>query len=211
MTVQTRVETIDRDIEALISDELSPKAASRHLAGLARLARDEALRVNRAALGREPAYETFVDGRAGAAEETVKVPGRIVYEFDVGLAMLREIEDLLVAASPVESGRYAKSFRMFVDGVEVLSGAEMPAVEEEVVFLNVQPYARKIERGQSDQAPDGVFQAVALVAGRKFSNVASVKFTYRSFVDGEVMSGGGASARKAAQVNRTPAIVVRLR
>lgn len=227
MAVRTRIEAIDRDIAVFLDEDLSPEAQGRLFAEAAREARDEALRTNRAALGRETAYTTFVDGRVGASEDAAKLPGTIAYEFDVGTDMLAEIGDLLVKASPARSGRYARSFKIFVDGAEKPTGAPLPEDAEEVLFLNVQPYARKIERGQSDQAPDGVFQAVAAIAMSRFGNFASVKFTYRSLQEsgvvsyipaprvrgskGRFVSGPRSEARTRERETRTPALLIRLR
>jgi hypothetical protein len=47
------------------------------------------------------------------------------------------------------------------------------------VFINTQPYARKLEKGASSQAPDGVYQSVAVLASRRFGNIAKVRFGYR--------------------------------
>ena len=86
------------------------------------------------------------------------------------------------------------------------------------MFLNTQPYARKIEgyRGlggvvhrapSSPQAPDGVYQAVATLAQRKFGNVAKITFSYRTAIGGEIIGGKAGDRSKL----RNPAIVVRLR
>jgi len=75
------------------------------------------------------------------------------------------------------------------------------------VFLNIQPYARKIERGQSSQAPDGVYQAVATLAQRRFGNVAKITFSYRTAIGGAIIGG-----RKGDRSDlRNPAIIVSLR
>ena len=217
MAVKTRVETVDRDFAVLIREDLSPEAQAKQFAMFARTVRDQAIDQNEAVLGRKPTYTTSVDGRIGATEETVKVPGRIVYEFDIGTTILAEIGDMLVLNSPVLTGKFARSFKMFVDGTEYIPGEAMPVVQEEIVFLNIQPYARKIEGTpnrppQSDQTPDGVFQAVAIMAQRKYGNVATVRFTYRAFVEGGVMNyGGGSNSRRVEQQARVPAIVVRLK
>jgi hypothetical protein len=47
-------------------------------------------------------------------------------------------------------------------------------------FVSTVPYARKIERGLSPQAPDGVYQVVAVLAQKRFGNVARIRFSYRA-------------------------------
>jgi hypothetical protein len=174
-----------------------------------------------------------VDGRKGAALESVKPDGIIVTEFSLIDDVLEWIGDMLVKGSPVKTGRYSESHILFADGVEVEPGAALPEAEE-YVYLNVQPYARKIERGLSPQAPDGVYEGVAAMARSRFSNIARIRFTFRAYLDGgmtgyiptgtswhrnrEKKAGikgrfaatplPGADARARERANRQPAIVV---
>ena len=89
------------------------------------------------------------------------------------------------------------------------------------MFLNAQSYARKIERGQSSQAPDGVYEAVAAMAARRFGNVARIRFGFRSVQEGALVPNAEVSAlrrdlgrRGASEVvkrereTRQPAIIV---
>jgi hypothetical protein len=199
MPISTRVESIDRDLSLLLGDDLSPEGRSAALAAFARQANEDALRQNEAAIGRRPAVRRVVDGRVGAAEESVKPGGMIAYEYDLVADMLTYIGDLLVAHSPVLTGTYARSFLIMVDGAPHEPGAPLPPSAQDIVIVNTTPYARKVEGApgrppQSDQAPDGVFQAVAMLATSRFGNVAAIKFTWE---------GSGDS--------RTPALRIRLR
>src|SRR5262245_31551695 len=63
----------------------------------AKQAFDEAQRTNRAALGRDPAFDQIVDGNRGAALESVKPGGKIVYLFHVGAATLNAAIDEAVS------------------------------------------------------------------------------------------------------------------
>lgn len=193
MAVRARVEPLERDLEVLFPDTFSPAARSKGLADFARGALTEAQEINRRALGRAPGHETFVDGRAGADENTVKPDGVIVYEFELFDEAFAWIEEMLILHSPSRSGRYAKSHIFFADGVEADPSAPPPAVD--YAFVNRQPYARKIERGHSKQAPNGVYEVVASMAQRRFGNMLRVRFTYRGVVG-------------AADGDRQPAIVL---
>lgn len=210
MSVRTRVEPIDRDI-ALMLQEGSPKANAAAFAEFAREQISEAKETNRSILGRAPRSKTFVDGREGAALESVKPDGVIVTEFELVNDVLRWVADQLEMHSPVGSGRdphpglYKKSHTLFADGQEVSVGAVLPAAEE-FVFINLVPYARKIELGSSSQAPDGVYQAVAILAQRRFGNIARISFGYRTAISGSFV--GGRLGNKSE--NRNPAIIVRL-
>jgi hypothetical protein len=86
------------------------------------------------------------------------------------------------------------------------------------VFVNVQPYARKIERGESPSAPEGVYEAVATLARQRFGNVARIRFEYRVPVGGgtalEAWAGRTGQRRRAGRQRssewnrRQPAIVI---
>ncbi|ODT50264.1 hypothetical protein [Devosia sp. 63-57] len=197
MRVSTKVEPIARDIAFIVAQDLSPEARSRALADYAGEQIAEADRQNRAALGTAVHREVFVDGRRAAALTSVRPDGVIVAEFDLVNDALEWIGRQLVLTSPVLTGAYARNHVMFADGTEVTS--KIPDAAE-YIFVNMLPYARKIEAGLSDQAPDGVYQAVAVVAARRFGNVARVLFGYRTVA--------GSRSNKSAE--RQPAIIVRL-
>ncbi len=128
-----------------------------------------------------------VDGRAGASLESVKPGGEIVATFDVGnVDALTWIYQQLREHSPVSHGydpdpnvEYIDSHKLFADGQEVsISEPIQPA--RQWVFVNTTPYAHKIELGMSSQAPDGVYQAVAVLAQPMFPDM-DIAFEYRSF------------------------------
>jgi hypothetical protein len=86
---------------------------------------------------------------------------------------------------------------LLADGAEVdPSGANVPPADE-YVFINTVPYARRIERGSSSQAPDGVYQAVAMLARGRFGNIARITYSFRTVSSGK-------------KSERNPAVVVRL-
>lgn len=197
MVISTRVDPVDRDIRLIIDQDLSPAAQSERLAAFAGEALADAEATNRAALGMTPPHHTFVDGREGAALASVRPNGVIVFEFDLVFDMLEWIGKQLVRNSPVLTGRYARSHRLFADGMEIQPGGTVPPAET-YVFVNLQPYARKIERGLSDQAPDGVYQSVAALAKRRFGNIAAIKFSYRSIQEGGIVAYASTQSRTVA-------------
>lgn len=221
MVVRTKVEPIERDIQLLISQDLSPAAQSKVFADYARQQIDDARVQNRKVLGREPRMTLTVDGREGGRLESVKPNGVVKAEFHLINDVLMWIRDQLERHSPVKSGRYRKSHALTADGTEVADGQNIPPASE-YVFINLQPYARKIERGQSSQAPDGVYQAVATLA-KRFGNQAKISFGYRTPMFGAVHGWAQtASAKRHAAMHgrrsdagewlrRQPAIIVSLR
>jgi hypothetical protein len=204
--IEFKTEPINRDI-VLFIDSLSPEETSRQFAVLAAQHIDDAKRINVRVLGREPPSTTYVDGRARAPLATVRPNGVIFTEFELLIDVLVFITEMLIKFSPVgrkpdrrpgHPGLYKRSHILLADGVEidVLTPSLVPqlAVADEYVFINTLPYARKIEHGLSPQAPDGVYQAVANVARRRYNKIAKIFFTYRTIFEGE----------------RNPAIIVRM-
>jgi len=182
MAVRSRVQPIDRDIALMLSADLSPAAQSSALASFAQAQLKDAQQINTQALGRVPRHETYVDGRRGADVATVRPGGSIIFEFELVSDVIEWIELLLVQHSPERSGRYSRSHVLFADGVEVQFGAAVPEARE-YIFVNTQPYARKIEGGpgrppQSKQAREGVYHVVAFLGSRRFANLAKIKFSF---------------------------------
>jgi len=229
MKISARIEPIDRDLQVLFKEDLSPQARSAALAAFAKEQLAEAQAQNQRAIGRVPPHETIVDQRRGAPVESVKPDGTIVFEFELLDDLFAWIGEQLVRHAPVLTGRYRSSFLFFADGVEVEPGAKPPAASE-YVFVNSVPYARKIERGHSDQAPNGVFEAVAALAKKRFGNLASIKFSYRAIQGGAMVpyapvqrtvgrdkrgrftaTGRDRTAQRQEHSSRQPAIVINLR
>lgn len=176
-------------------------------------------------------YTTWVDNSPRKQEIQVRFGGKIsyiqrqalseVYEF-----ILRRIEDLAPIGPGPKKGKepfrrrhYYESTVMLVNGKAVITegqaagdikilalrGLKNIKPSDRVQFMNVQPYARRIEQGKTEyrsvgkgvwrrqrdrdtafakpfnwslQAPNGVFKVVAREAARRFKGVAQVRFTY---------------------------------
>src|SRR5262249_35564197 len=123
----------DDDLASLISESFGPEAISAAIAEAAREALAEAEAFNTVALGRAVPYTTLVDGRESSDFDRVKPDGSIVGIFDLATDILTWIEQQLVTHSPVRTGRYQKSHRVFVDGVETAI-ADIPPAASHAVF-----------------------------------------------------------------------------
>lgn len=216
----SRLDPFAREFSAMIDDLASPEARAKRLADVARDEIAVADAINRRAVGSDVPRKVFVDGREGAPLMSVKPGGMVFAEWSFMGQTLIDIGAMLADASPVRSGRYAQSHLLIIDGVEQASGPP-PETFDEAIFINSMPYARKIERGLSRQAPDGVFQTVAAVSNRRFGNLARVKFTYRpltgrtsldSWAQGTSLFKVGrrtmSNAEREEWLRRQPAIVV---
>lgn len=215
MAISTRIQGKSLDIGLGLSEELGDVRSS-IFATEARRIIDEIDADNDAALGRDVTYRSFVDGREGAAFNTVSPDGVISAEWDLLGSTLTWIRDELVKNSPVWKGNYQKSHAFLVDGVVLADWSPMPELFKEAVFVNTQPYARKIERGLSSQAPHGVYQGVALMASRRFGNIARIKFSYRQPLFGKInewaaktkMKSRAKGRQREEWLRRQPAVVI---
>ncbi|MGE0575385.1 MAG: hypothetical protein AB7F22_10640 [Reyranella sp.] len=222
MTIRTRIQPIADWVSVVVRDDLSPAAQSAAVAQFARDRLGEAREKNRTILGRVSTHRTFVDGRENVPLESVRPKGgRIVFEFDLVEDALQWIWATLRERSPVVKGDYLRGHRVFADGIEVLATDAVPAAAE-YAFLNIVPYARRIEVGKRAdgtpfllQVPNRIYERTAEDARRRFGNIASIKFGYRSPVMAYQAAGtaGAAASRRGGieRETRTPAIIVTMR
>lgn len=204
------IDPVDLDIRAIISEEFSPAARNAVLADIARQELTAAEETNRSALGFVPGHLTIVDGSLGASEDSVRPDGEIDYTFQLLPDLFGWILSMLEQFAPVLSGQFKASFELYADGAPIDPKGEPPPATE-YVFISSAIYAREIEGGwarrpESRQAPNGVFEAVAVLAQQYFGTQANIRFTYRAPFAGEVLVGH--PGRQA--VTRTPAIVITL-
>jgi hypothetical protein len=222
MPISAKVEPIAIDKIFASVDGLTPQGQSKAFAAYARRLIAEGDAQNLRAAGRPVPKRTFVDGRENDDLDRVKPDGVIVAEWDLGLELIQWIYAELEKHSPVLTGDYERSIKVYADGEEI-EDLTMPRDTEMVTFLPAAPYARKIERGESKQAPDGVFQAVAVMAQARFGNIAKVSFAYDEPIGGadELESwarkhsaktpGDVARRRQYAKDTHQPAVVVRFK
>ncbi|QCO03031.1 hypothetical protein [Azospirillum argentinense] len=150
----------------------------------AREAHAEASAINTRALGHPVESVTIVDGRRGAPVESVKAGGVVVHLFAVHQAAIEFTAETLSRLSPWDTGLYENSHLLLVNGEEVEWGVTV-GVDDVATFVNLLPYARRLEQGWSDQAPDGVYEVASEIVRARFGNIVNVRFGYRHFVGRE--------------------------
>ena len=224
MEIKVRLDPIEKDVAILFPDAFSPRQRSLELARFARDGIDQADAQNAAAVGHLMPHTEIVDGREGAPLNSVRPDGVIIAEWTMFDEMFRWISEQLEKHSPVGTssdtrpghpGLYRASHVFLADAQQVFPGEAIPAADE-YVFVNTVPYARKIERGLSSQAPDGVYETVAVLASRRWGNLARVRFSYRSPLFGGIQSWASGTkmqtrakgTRRRDWLTRQPAIVI---
>lgn len=135
---------------------------------------------------RPGSFTRFVDGRQGAAEETVMANGVITYEYHRLDAVAQFALEALFDMSPVDSGEYRAAHTLFLRdrAVSDLKGWQ-PG--DSVFISNFVPYARMIENGKMKMRVSGtaeVYARASVVVHRRFGNVADVGMTWIGILNG---------------------------
>lgn len=217
MGLTVKINPIERDIAAMIRQDLSPQEQQKVAAAFAREGIEDAKATNRQILGRVPPLTITVDGRQNAPLESVKPDGgTIIAEFELIEGVLRWIGDELVKRSPRVSGDYIKGHTLFVDGKEVALGGQIP-LGDEYIFTNSVPYARKLEVGKTEagrafviQVPNRIYERVSKDARGRFGNQAEIKYAFREFVGAYTLrhSAGRRKDRQRGSTIQAPAIII---
>lgn len=151
-------------------------------------------------------YERIVNGRIGAAEESVEPPGPIIYLFNYleeatqfGLAYLAARYPV---TGPAKGGHYRAAHRLFVNG-KVWQGGEI-GIDDDIMIVNIQPYARKVHVGAKGfAASKGIYEDARQALKRAYRNVIDVELTFVTLSNGYVLKGhqrvrASASSAKSA-------------
>jgi len=170
--------------------------------------------------GERPNVRRIVDGREGAAEETVRPYGVIRYEFDslreAALFALLELQKV----SPVESGLYGRSWFLMLGGAEVQPAA-LPASTREVIVTNDQPYSRTLAVGRRadgrpfslQNLPPGYMELAAQAVRARFGNSVMVDIRFIKLAGGYVLKSDYRATRRdrAGQQITYPSLVLQAR
>lgn len=176
---------------ALTTKDVTPEALKARFAKFAIETRDGYISRGEAS----PNYDTFVNGRKGAPETSVTLPGPIVYRFSYWRPIIGFAIDRLIEGSPVGVGRRAGTH--YRDQWKVLSNGEyfpqdkwgdIP-IENDVVIVNTKPYHRKIETGfQTTKGYQLLIRTRRAVMAR-FSEIMSVRYVHVTIPDPYVLKG----------------------
>jgi hypothetical protein len=211
----TRLKGGERRFEIAVARGTDPKIAAGAIARFHRAQVQKARQENKNLLhvDEDDIEElTTVDGRRGAPLESVKIDGGVIvttFPFAIG-PVLEYLDYLLVTRSPVLSGKYQRSHRLFADGSE--TDPLNPRLDaKNYIFTSNLPYARKIEgstlRPPQGSAPqEGVYRGAVKLATQRYGSFVQIRFTFQS-----ILEGGAPPSKKTERQLRYPAIRVSLR
>lgn len=205
------------------------------------IAADQALKEEQAR-GFDPKPVITVDGRVNKPILSVNPFGKIEINSRVDIdSMVIDTYEGLLHRSQVDTGLYKSSHYVFLNGIQVatdmaslktwLSSRPQLKDTDKIRFVNIQPYARKLERlgvtyqrkqtrtvkskdkrlrsGERILAPNGTYFLTARAIRRKYKRNSSIKFTFIS--GSELGLTASFKAKKPKQQNRAylyPTIVI---
>ncbi len=192
-----------RDI-AFATKGISPEMLSSELAKFAKAELAKVIQSGQAS----PIYERYVNSQKGAPEESVKVPGTIVYVFQQWDRVIKFALEQLRAASPRRTGRYEAGHHVLVNNVPVTEFSKID-VDAEVVITNRQPYTRKIESGVI--LPGHVYDKAYKATRRAFQQF-DVKTRFIDLPSPYILKLGGARrGRRAGDALTYPALILSMK
>ena len=156
--------------------------AQKEFAAYARRERDELIASGHASR----VYDTYVNDRLGANEDTVIMPGPITHVFSNWKVVIDVALEELKKRVPRRGGKYAASFLVTVNG-RVISDFTSIAPDATVRILNAQPYTRKMQVG-ANKTGARHFELSKSAVNRRFGGAFSATFTFMN-------ASGGIDAR----------------
>jgi hypothetical protein len=203
-----RPQAYERELR-LATASLAPEKMAQELAAFAKR---ELAKVQSEGLAPK-AYVRSVNGRIGAPEESVILPGPIVYDFSWFSEIVPYALDYAREHSPVGTppedphpGLYKSSWFAMVGG-EVTEDYDDIPPDAEVVITNDVPYARKIEIGAMRmRVPPGVVEQTRLAVMRRFGNIISAWKRFISLAGAYQLRRGRGGRRD--QSLRYPALII---
>lgn len=201
-------QAFERDLR-IATAGLEPEAISKELARFARAELAKAI-----VAGASPQYGRYVNGRAGAPEESVVAPGPIVYEFTNWPLIINAALAELQKRAPRKSGRFASSFIVIAGGHVVTDFKAIPA-DGEAIITNFQPYVRKAEAGRLGTPRRRLFDGTKNVLARRFTGAFAfetrfldIKSGVHAMIPYRLKRSGARKDRQAGMPISYPAILI---
>lgn len=170
--------------------------ARKHLVATARSGHAKIMRESLVRAGGQPDFEAFANRPGNTNLDSVVLPGPIVYRY----RYLREAVVFALAAlrkaSPVVSGAYRNSHRVFIDGIPVDGVPAQINPGSTIMISNLVPYARRLEVGKTQsgrafviQVPPHIYERVTAQVRARFGNVGKVTMGYANIPNAHVIKG----------------------
>jgi len=182
------------------NERLAPDAMRRELAAFARSELAKAIGAGAAS----PSYRRYVNGREGAQEEEVRLPGPILYVFaptrEAVEFALQFLKERWPVRGPAAGGHFVDSWIVLVNGSRWDGQSDIPAGAEAVI-VNTQPYARKAQVGAKGfSIPRGMVEDARQAVLKKWRLPLDAQIRFIQLAGGYVLKGR--RPVRQAQANR---------
>ncbi|MCW5695780.1 MAG: hypothetical protein KIS96_03485 [Bauldia sp.] len=170
--------------------------AKKHLVAVARAGHARIMREATARSGFAPDFDAYANRPGNANLDSVILPGPIVYRYRYLREAVVFALSALRKASPVVSGAYRNSHRVFVDGIPVDGVPAQITPGSTIMISNLVPYARRLEVGKTQsgrafviQVPPHIYQRVTDQVRARFRNIGSITSGYATVPPAYVIKG----------------------
>jgi len=207
------LKSLERDLVIQVT-ETNKEASQKALYDRARFERDRVLK----GTPRPSSFRQAVNHVDGAALETVKWDGIVVFSWFYLKEVAIRAYEALVRNSPVYKGEYIERIRILING-EHSSLSAIDAATTEVQIVASADYARRLEVGLRPDGSKFVIQVplhnvelVSRMLKKQFSDVASIWFNYVDLPDAWALKHDFPSRRRQQHEThvRHPAIFIAL-
>jgi len=160
--------------------------------------------------GSKPDWDAYANQPLQTNIEAVILPGPIVYRYRYIREIVAEAIRQLRAASPVASGAYVRSHKIFVNGSPVDVLPMNLKASDDVMIANTVPYSRRLEVGKTKSGrdflisvPNRIYERTARKLKSKYGQLAKIESTFvnlpgayslRKTPKGRVRRGRGAGS-----------------
>lgn len=162
--------------------------------------------------GAAPDFVAYANNPGNTNLESVKLPGPIVYRYDYRRRIVAVALAELRRRSPRDSGKYAESHLLFLNGAPVENLPPRLAPTDEIWIANPVPYARRLEVGKTKAGRDFVIHAAAKIYERtvkapvnlrgRYKNIASVEFSYVTIPGAWIIKGRLSPTYKTGKIRK---------
>lgn len=180
-------------IQIKIAEDTAPAARAKLLADTARAGLAELIASGRAS----PKYRRFVDGAAGRSEDQVRADGQIAYQFNYMGEIISFALGFLKDRSPVASGSYQDSFRVSVNGRDIMARQFNPRMVPDdagILIYNEQHYGRKVDvqlvgqKRLTYSVPPNLFADARDAVRARYGNLVSAERLYTIEFPGRLLT-----------------------
>lgn len=170
--------------------------ARKHLVATARSGHAKIMRESLARSGFYPEFDAYANRPGNTNLDSVILPGPIVFKYRYLREAIVFALSALKKASPVVSGTYRNSHRVFIDGLPVEGVPARIPPGSSIMIANLTPYARRLEVGKTRsgrafviQVAPHIYERVANQVRARFGRIGNITMGYATVPPAYIVKG----------------------